>query len=166
MSRISSNGTIDGVRFCCAKRTPRWLFSEVQVKEPPKLAVHGEVHDRKMHKADAVVRPVRTAEPSVARGEGARCTEVEQAFRAPYEPRLGKRRLEEDAGAARRAQHRRQAPLLNRRLGDRDDGVAARARPPSLRCASPAHQTSRGSNRGPPCSRAWETACGVPRTHP
>ena len=165
MSRISSNGTIDGVRFCCAKRTPRWLFSEVQVKEPPKLAVHGEVHDRKMHKADAVVRPVRTAEPSVARGEGARCTEVEQAFRAPYEPRLGKRRLEEDAGAARRAQHRRQAPLLNRRLGDRDDGVAARARPHRYDAL---HQPikRREAVIGVLLARAWETACGVPRTHP
>ena len=51
---------------------------------------------------------------SVAR-EGARCTEVEQAFRAPYEPRASGSVGEEDAvlHAERSIDGK---PLLNRRL--------------------------------------------------
>ena len=101
---------------------------DVQLKKTAKLAIHGEPHDGKVHEADAVVLPVRAAEPRVPRpvrpGDG----EVLEPIRAPDQTRLVKRWPEQDARAASRPDHRREPAFLDGRLRDRDDGVAARAR--------------------------------------
>lgn len=81
-----------------------------------------------MHEADTVVHAVRAAEPCIARTVSAGSREVGQPVRVPYEARLGQGRAKQCAGAASGPHHRRKPALLDRRLRDRDDGVAPGAR--------------------------------------
>ena len=81
-----------------------------------------------MHEADTVVHAVRAAEPCIARTVSAGSREVGQPVRVPYEARLGQGRAKQYAGAASGPHHRRKPALLDRRLRDRDDGVAPGAR--------------------------------------